>query len=359
MPFLPFSPNSVSICDLIFHFLFSEFLGKSHERYGSIIKLWLSPSLLLVSIKDPLIINELLLKGADKLPLIGKVYRLAFGQSSFFISSFEKVKRKREAFVVELNGTLLDKANAVTGKAVDTVMERVSDIMDKGALDCEIGMAKVESSKSQDPCCHLYQRDESCGYVMGMKFHGCLTTAGLISNALARLSMHPELQEKKDEDNWGNDAAQFNPYRFLSKSGKRFELSKGSETTEGERGEAEKERIDGVKMKIEDVDLVKGCVSGVAGKGAGVLTELWSDGQKLVVRKLMSVEVAMVVVQRSEGHGAVEVPSNLGEGPYILSDPHKNAAYLPFGSGLRTCVGQRFAIMGIASIFASLLEQYE
>lgn len=71
----------------------SELLNKSHEKYGSIIKLWLSPTQLLVSIKDPLVINELLLKAADKLPLIGRVYRLAFGQSSFFVSSFEKVCR--------------------------------------------------------------------------------------------------------------------------------------------------------------------------------------------------------------------------------------------------------------------------
>lgn len=35
----------------------------------------------------------------------------------------------------------------------------------------------------------------ACGSIMGVMFHGCLTTAGLIGNILARLVMHPELQD--------------------------------------------------------------------------------------------------------------------------------------------------------------------
>lgn len=38
---------------------------------------------------------------------------------------------------------------------------------------------------------------------------------------------------------------------------------------------------------------------------------------------------------------------------------NKNAAYLPFGSGSRACIGQKFSILGIASLFASLLQNYE
>lgn len=204
---------------------------------------------------------------------------------------------------MELNGKLLEKANAMTDRAVHSVMERICETMGKGALDCEmfsqhmafsilgatffgdaffawskanayeellmriakdasfwasynvppfwkqgywkyqhlctklkaltqdivqqcqmnykllcqpncqnnpkmkeedaasgatfsIGVAKLESSSSPESCCHLNQREDPNGNVMGMMFHGCLTTAGLIGNVLARLSMHPEIQEK-------------------------------------------------------------------------------------------------------------------------------------------------------------------
>lgn len=78
---------------LIVHFAVwtSDLLSESHKRYGSIVKLWLGPTQLLVSVKDPVLIQEMLLKAEDKLPFTGKAFRLAFGQSSLFSSSFEKV----------------------------------------------------------------------------------------------------------------------------------------------------------------------------------------------------------------------------------------------------------------------------
>lgn len=51
--------------------------------------------------------------------------------------------------------------------------------------------------------------------------------------------------------------------------------------------------------------------------------------------------------------GAVDTSS------FILNDPHDNAAFLPFGAGMRACVGQKFVIQGVATLFASLLECYE
>lgn len=43
---------------------------------------------------------------------------------------------------------------------------------------------------------HLNVREEPYGNIMGMMFHGCLTTAGLINNILVRLVTNPEIQNK-------------------------------------------------------------------------------------------------------------------------------------------------------------------
>ncbi|KAF7138771.1 hypothetical protein RHSIM_Rhsim07G0072900 [Rhododendron simsii] len=70
----------------------TDLLSKSHEEYGPVVKLWLGPTQLLVSIKEPELIKEMLLKAGDRLPLTGRAFHLAFGRSSLFVSSFNEVK---------------------------------------------------------------------------------------------------------------------------------------------------------------------------------------------------------------------------------------------------------------------------
>ncbi|KAJ0102993.1 hypothetical protein Patl1_05735 [Pistacia atlantica] len=57
--------------------------------------------------------------------------------------------------------------------------------------------------------------------------------------------------------------------------------------------------------------------------------------------------------------GAVKDDVDPRETSSVLKDPNDNAAFLPFGSGSRACVGQKFVIHGVATLFASLLERYE
>ncbi|KAJ0102994.1 hypothetical protein Patl1_05734 [Pistacia atlantica] len=116
----------------------TEVLSQSHDKYGSIVKLWLGPTKLLVSIKEPVLIKEMLLKAEDKLPLTGRAFSLAFGQSSLFASSFDKVQKRRESLALELNGRLLERENVIPTKVVDSVMDRINGIMGKGSNDCKV-----------------------------------------------------------------------------------------------------------------------------------------------------------------------------------------------------------------------------
>ncbi|OMO86073.1 Cytochrome P450 [Corchorus olitorius] len=58
-------------------------------------------------------------------------------------------------------------------------------------------------------------------------------------------------------------------------------------------------------------------------------------------------------------HGPVEELINQRRGSFVLNNPNENPAFLPFGSGTRACVCQKFVARGIATLLASLLEQYE
>ena len=45
---------------------------------------------------------------------------------------------------------------------------------------------------------YLNSKEELCGNILGLMFHGCLATSSLISSILTRLALHPELQQKVD-----------------------------------------------------------------------------------------------------------------------------------------------------------------
>jgi len=49
---------------------------------------------------------------------------------------------------------------------------------------------------SPDSSGHFNLAEEIHGNVMGMMFHGCLTTSGIISGVLTRLAQHPKIQAK-------------------------------------------------------------------------------------------------------------------------------------------------------------------
>ncbi|XP_017984986.1 PREDICTED: 11-oxo-beta-amyrin 30-oxidase [Theobroma cacao] len=449
----------------------TELLSDSHGDYGSVVKLWLGPTQLLVSIKEPELIKEMLLKAKDKLPLTGKAFRLAFGRSTLFASSFDKVEKRRESLASELNGRLIERANVIPTKAVDCIMEKLHHIMGKGSIDCKMvsqhmaftllgamlfgdtflawskatiyeellmriakdacfwasysvtpfwergfwryqrictklkcltqdlvqqcsknyklyhgmdpvshnetanaGMEATVGSKSysgiflqdffslEELNCHLKAREEPCGNIMGMMFHGCLTTAGLISNMLVRLVTHPEIQHKI--------------YSEI------IMAQKGS-------GEIDQPNVEKMPLLLATVyesarlmpagPLLQRCSlkhdlrlkSGVIIPAGAILVvpvqlvqmddSSWgNDAAKFNPYRFLST------TEKTSGSlnkdisvaGPVELLDQ-GQSSFVLNDPNKNPAFLPFGSGTRACVCQKFVIQGIARLFASLLERYE
>ncbi|XWS65438.1 hypothetical protein CRYUN_Cryun05aG0112700 [Craigia yunnanensis] len=354
----------------------------------------------------------MLLKAKDKLPFTGKALRLAFGRSTLFASSFDKVEKRRESLASELNGRLHERANVIPTKAIDCIMAKLHHITGKGSIDCKMvsqhiaftllgatvfgdtflawskatiyeeilmmiakdayfwasysvtpfwergfwsyqqlctklkcltqdlvqqcsknyklyhhmdpiphngtanaGIEATVGSKSfygiflqdnfslQELNGHLNAREEPRGNIMGMMFHGCLTTGGLISNMLMRLVTHPEIQHKI----------------YSEKSMAR----KGS----GERNQP----------NVEKMPLLLATVYEAA-----------------------RVMPAGPLLQRcSLKHGPAEELLEQRQNSFVLNDPNENPAFLPFGSGTHACLCQKFVVQGVATLFASLLEQYE
>ncbi|KAM7472590.1 hypothetical protein LguiA_010773 [Lonicera macranthoides] len=424
----PPCPSFYGHVDLISRSNLSDLLSKSHDIYGSVIKLWLGPTQLLVSIKDPEIVKEMLLKAEDKLPLTGRAFRLAFGRSSLFVSSFEKVEKRRNSLEIALNGKLLERANVVPTKIVDCFMERIQNIVAKGGLDCEVVSQHLAFSMlgatlfgdvflawseatfyeellmriAKDACfwasysiipfwqlgfwkyhnlcaklkfltqdiikqCRYYSSDvsanssflsgfddhlstseEPCGNIISLMFHGSLTTAGLIGNILARLVKHPDTQEKihseimmvhkVSEEHGQKD---FNKMPFLLAT-----------VYECARLLPAGPLLQRCSLK-HDLDLQSG-VKVPAGAILVVPVQLVQTDDSCWGKDASQFNPYRFL---SKG-GKISDCDHLPES-YILKNPNENAAFLPFGSGARSCIGQKLAILGVATLFASLLEHYE
>ncbi|GMP41053.1 hypothetical protein CsSME_00011278 [Camellia sinensis var. sinensis] len=439
----------------------TDLLSKSHEEYGPVVKLWLGPTQLLVSIKDPELIKEMLLKAKDKLPLTGRAFHLAFGRSSLFVSSFKEVQKRRDLLATELNGKLLQRANLIPTKVVDCVMERIQDIMSKGSLDCKMvsqhlactvlgatlfGDAFLGWSEAtiyeellmmiaKDACfwasysvtpiwnqgfwryqylctklksltqdiiqqcrqnyklfCQMDQNPhhetrntvggaasaashsanvvtpdniflqefddhvnarEPCGNIMSVMFHGYLTTAGLIGNVLARLATNPEIQDKIHSEiimvrkgSLGQDQQSVKQMLFLLAT-----------LYESARLLPAGPLLQRCSLK-HGVMIPAGAILVVPVQLVQMDDSSWgSDANQFnPYRFLSKAEKKSNIVNVMP---FAEERVDVGQGTYVLNDPNENAAFLPFGSGTRACLGQKFVILGVATLFASLLEHYE
>ncbi|XP_027341306.1 alpha-humulene 10-hydroxylase-like isoform X2 [Abrus precatorius] len=440
----------------------NDVLSKSHEKYGPIIKLWLGPIQLLVSVKDPMLIQEMLIKAEDKLPFTEKAFHLAFGQSSLFSPSFEKVQTRRELLATELNERLVKIADMIPTKVADFLTDKIENMKTKGSIDsrlvsqhmaftimgsaffgdgflawpkaamyeellmmiakdacfwasynvtpfwirgfwryqclcknlkcltqdilqhCRKGCKlfghmdqEVHNNSSNKEmksahgaqCCsddefqnsyffrdlnnHQGVKEESCGNIMRVMFHGCQTTAALIANVLTRLVMHPEIQDKVYSE---INMIMRNPSKYEHEDVYRMPLLLAT-VYESARLLPSGPMLHRCSLK-HDLSFATG-VTIPAGAVLVVPVELVQKDDSSWGSDASDFNPYRFLSTGTKGLGAIEEPSVTGFDTFVLNDPNENAAFLPFGSGTRACVGQKFIIQLVASSLASLLKKYE
>lgn len=434
----------------------SGFLSKLHGRYGPVVRLWVGPSQLLVSVVDPTLVKEVLSKAKDKLPLTGRTYNLACGRLALFVSSFQKVKRTRDSLKIFLNERLTVGTGQSSFKIIDAVLNRIDSIMSKDFMDTRsfsqhmafniisatlLGDAffdwsdaaayeellmlvakdgcfwasytippfwrpsyrryqtlcaklkiltesvirksryqnsslhhfdqrSCQKSEGTDPhrsvldnmmrshCLHgaakgpLNLEEETCGNIMGLMLHGISTSANLIGNILTRLVLFPELQDQLHEE-------------IVSVCNKSS------------------------KVEVDDLLRMQVLLATVCESArllpAGPLLQRCSlkhdltlgSGVTVPARSILVVPLHLVQMDASvwgddadqfNPHRFLKRDIDLGEilgAPKgstrinISSECTKAESFLPFGSGSRACVGQKFVVLAISMLIASLLRSYE
>ncbi|KAK7259632.1 hypothetical protein RIF29_25244 [Crotalaria pallida] len=441
----PPSPSFFGHCHLISRQNLTDVLSESHEKYGSILKLWLGPTQLLVSIKDPALIQEMLIKAKDKLPFTGKAFHLAFGQSSLFAPSFEKVKRRRELLATELNERLIKTADPIPMKVEDSIMDKIENIRTRGSIDRllvsqhmafaimgttffgdgflawpkaaiyeELLMmiakdacfwasynvtpfwrrgfwryqglctklkcltrdilqhckkrwklfghidqnvndeSKMEmNSRHGDLNVHQNSKEEPCGNIMRVMFHGCQTTAALIANVLTRLAMHREIQDKVYSE---IIMVGRNPSKYEHEDVYRMPLLLAT-VYESARLLPTSPMLQRCSLK-NDLSLTTGETI-PAGAILVVPVQLVHKDDSNWGSDASDFNPYRFLSNSTKGSGSTEELNDARFSSFVLNDPNENAAFLPFGYGARTCVGQKFVIQVVALLLASLLKKYE
>ncbi|KAI4332914.1 hypothetical protein L6164_017784 [Bauhinia variegata] len=339
----------------------TDLLSESHKKYGSIVKLWLGPAQLLVSIKDPVLIQEMLVKAKDKLPFMGKAFRMAFGPSSLFASSSEKVRKRREVLMTELN----ERKNRSLFHHIDqNVYSEISHIKTKTADDAQC----CSDADSRDYVffhklnVHQIATEEPSSNIMRVMFHGCQQTAALIANLLTMLVMHPEVQEKVYSE---ITMVMKHPSKYKEQDIYRMPLLLAT-VFESARLMPTGPLLQRCSLKHDlsfenGVTIPAGAVLAVPVHLVQMDDSSWGRNASDFnpYRFLSDVQKESDVVIDVSFKDCGEEHTNPGFNSFMLKDPNENAAFLSFGSGTRACVGQKFVIQVVASFFASLLKKYE
>ncbi|GAU48390.1 hypothetical protein TSUD_118160 [Trifolium subterraneum] len=436
-------------------------LSESHEKYGPIVKLWLGPTKLLVSVKDPVLIQEMLIKAEDKLPFTGKAFHLAFGDSNLFAPSYEKVQKRRELLATELNERLMTTADLNPLKVADVIIDQIENIKVRGSIGCELvsqhmaftlmgatffgdgfldwpkaavyeellmmiakdacfwasynvtpfwkqgfwryqhyctelkcltqdilqhcrksckilghidqnvhsKSSKLEmkladgaqySSNDSFQNYHFFRdlndeqnsKEDPYGNIMRVMLHGCQTTGSLIANVLTNLAVHLEIQDKVYSE---ISMVGKNPSKYEHEEVYRMPLLLAT-IYESARLLPTWVMLQRCSTK-HDVRFSTG-VTIPAGAVMVVPVQLVQKDGYNWGKDASDFNPYRFLSNITKGSGSEE-QLDYGTSSFVLNNPNENAAFLPFGSGTRACVGQKFVIQIVATLLASLLKKYE
>ncbi|CAL9136991.1 unnamed protein product [Musa textilis] len=199
---------------------------------------------------------------------------------------------------------------------------------------------------------YLNSKEELCGNILGLMFHGCLATSSLISSILTRLALHPELQQKLYAE---IIAVQEKTCKLDSDDVQKMNLLMAT-VYESARLLPAGPLLHRCSLE-HDIYLCSG-INVPAGA--------------IMVVPLQLVQMDSYVWGQDAGHFnplrfLSEATDHIGthkkyedfEKSAFLGEPKRKAAFLPFGYGTRACIGEKFATLGISTLIASLLQNYE
>ncbi|CAI5529946.1 unnamed protein product, partial [Closterium sp. Naga37s-1] len=357
-------------------------LAAMHAKYGPVVRLWLNPVRLLISVEDPQQVRNVLMHARERSPLYCRVIEACLGKNSACFSTFIQPRARRSFLDYHCRTTLKFQVHEVACRVADvTAREWGALSASGGELDvtqaCKDMVVGVLGGSLFGPAfpdsdlkdrvagdleffAHSVQDFASFSYLpvwlpaykklMGVAedYRGAIHQ--LVSGTFAK----DVKQQRKGHALWGGDAADFNPDRFIHfrwHGAQQQQQQHQQQHHPHQQHHQHEPRSHSFAKRDTRVGVGLGPVShreapqGFPGVGIG-------GGGEEGGRKPGEAAGARGASPWREGR---MVPGH----DYEFVAPEPGPQFLMFGAGARSCVGQRLSLKIIRAAVAILLHRFE
>ncbi|CAI5530161.1 unnamed protein product [Closterium sp. Naga37s-1] len=195
----------------------TDLIARLHSEYGPVVRLWMSPTKLLISIRDPAQVRKVLMRALERPPAFSRIMARCLGADSTRFSSLMQPRARRSFLDYHCHTTLKFQVHEVTSTVVHMTSRHWTSVAGSGgeidvggvARDMAVGVLGgslfeathegflsamlSERSRYGQP---LYNETTALAEAASLMLHGHLSVPGLLERVLVALAAHPDIQDK-------------------------------------------------------------------------------------------------------------------------------------------------------------------
>ncbi|GJP53032.1 hypothetical protein CLOM_g12178 [Closterium sp. NIES-68] len=110
----------------------TDLIGRLHSDYGPVVRLWMSPTKLLISVRDPAQVRNVLMRALERPPAFSQIMARCFGAESTRFSSFMQPRARRSFLDYHCHTTLKFQVHEVTSTVVHMTSRHWTSVAGSG-----------------------------------------------------------------------------------------------------------------------------------------------------------------------------------------------------------------------------------
>ncbi|CAI5512780.1 unnamed protein product, partial [Closterium sp. Naga37s-1] len=110
----------------------TDLIARLHSEYGPVVRLWMSPTKLLISIRDPAQVRKVLMRALERPPAFSRIMARCFGADSTRFSSLMQPRARRSFLDYHCHTTLKFQVHEVTSTVVHMTSRHWTSVAGSG-----------------------------------------------------------------------------------------------------------------------------------------------------------------------------------------------------------------------------------
>ncbi|CAI7858551.1 unnamed protein product [Closterium sp. NIES-53] len=117
----------------------TDLIARLHSEYGSVVRLWMSPTKLLISIRDPTQVRKVLMRALERPPAFSRIMARCLGADSTRFSSLMQPRARRSFLDYHCHTTLKFQVHEVTSTVVHMTSRQWTSVAGSGG-EIDVGV---------------------------------------------------------------------------------------------------------------------------------------------------------------------------------------------------------------------------